>query len=65
MQEALTQVIKRLRPRIAHEWFGLADYSAKSCDEDERRHSKAVAEAVLANDAKAGWVLNARVVIHH
>ena len=64
MKEALTQVIKRLRPRIAHEWFELEDYSAKSCDEEARRYSKAVAEAVLANDAKAGWVLNARVIIH-
>ena len=64
-KEALDQLIKRLRPRIAHEWFGLVDYSKekdKTCL--EVIEAKTVAEAVLANDAKAGLVLNARVMIH-
>ena len=60
----LNQIVKRLRICIAHDWFGLADYSKKSCSEDERRHARVVARSVLANDAKVGWLLNARVVIH-
>lgn len=63
-KEALDQLVKRLRPRIAHEWFGLADYSQeKDKTNPEAKQAKEVAEAVLANDAKAGLVLNARVVI--
>lgn len=52
-QEALKQLVKNLRKRIPGDWFGIGD----------QVECKRVADAVLTNDAKAGWILNARVVI--
>lgn len=55
-QEALKQLVKNLRRRLARDsigWFRL----------DCESQAKDVAEAIVANDAKAGYVLNARIVI--
>jgi CheY-like chemotaxis protein len=55
-QEALKQLVKNFRMRIGkacEPWFGITDPG----------QTKKIAEAVLANDAKAGWILNARIVI--
>jgi CheY-like chemotaxis protein len=52
-EEALKQLVKNFRQQIAKDWFGITN----------RVEAKRVSEAVLANDAKAGWVLNARVQI--
>jgi CheY-like chemotaxis protein len=49
----LIQLVKNFRRQIAKEWLGITD----------PQEAKRAAEAVLANDAKAGYVLNARVVI--
>jgi DNA-binding response OmpR family regulator len=52
-EEALKQLVKNLRKQIAGDWFSTL----------EPGEAKRVAESVLANDAKAGYILNARVVI--
>jgi CheY-like chemotaxis protein len=55
-QEALKQLIKNFRKLIQERcksWFGISD----------AKNAKDVAQFILANDAKAGYVLNARVVI--
>jgi DNA-binding response OmpR family regulator len=52
-EESLKQLVRHLRDQIAKEWFGIREAAT----------AKRVSEAVLANDAKAGWILNARVQI--
>ena len=51
--EGLKQIVKNVRKKIAAEWFGVT----------EKNEAKNVYESVLANDAKAGFILNARVQI--
>jgi DNA-binding response OmpR family regulator len=52
-EQSLKQLVKHLRDQIAKDWFGIS----------EAAKAKRISEAVLANDAKAGWILNARVQI--